>query len=250
MTHYDSDFASVYDRYWSDFAVTVAPRLLRFYRQTEISQSMPLVLDLCCGTGQLAHYFASEGLRVIGLDRSLSMLDHAREHTHTFAERVTLIEGDASAFTLPEQVGLTVSTYNSLNHMEDEAALRACFQSVYDATLDSGWFIFDLKTRHGLMNWNNVFTQDTGDTFIVMKGRYDGLTDRARNKIVTFIRQPDGNYSRVDEVLINTVFTMSRVRELLLEVGWRDPYFARVSDLATPIDEPEKESRAFIVTQK
>jgi len=34
---------------------------------------------------------------------------------------------------------------------------------------------------------------------------------------------------------------------MLMEVGWKQVYFARVSYLSTPIDEPEKEGRVFVV---
>jgi hypothetical protein len=48
----------------------------------------------------------------------------------------------------------------------------------------------------------------------------------------------------------NTVFGMESVKNTLLEVGWQNAYFARVQDLKTPLTEPEKEGRVFIVASK
>ena len=48
----------------------------------------------------------------------------------------------------------------------------------------------------------------------------------------------------------NTVFEMVKVKRILLEVGWKDVQFARIQDLKTPIIEPEKEGRVFIVARK
>jgi hypothetical protein len=45
----------------------------------------------------------------------------------------------------------------------------------------------------------------------------------------------------------NTVFDLARVRDRLLEVGWRKVHFALVDDLKTPLDEPEKEGHVFVV---
>ena len=39
-----------------------------------------------------------------------------------------LLVGDASNFVLDERFGLVVSTYDSLNHLEDEFALQKCFR--------------------------------------------------------------------------------------------------------------------------
>jgi hypothetical protein len=61
---------------------------------------------------------------------------------------------------------------------------------------------------------------------------------------------PDGFYERFDETAFNTVFEMAKVKEALLDVGWKNVYFARIQDLKMPLDEPEKEGRVFIVTSK
>jgi hypothetical protein len=43
---------------------------------------------------------------------------------------------------------------------------------------------------------------------------------------------------------------MAKVRDAMLAVGWKNVYFARIQDLRTPLDEPEKEGRVFIVAVK
>ena len=63
-------------------------------------------------------------------------------------------KGDASDFTLGERFGLVVSTFDSLNHLENESALRKCFQCAH--AVSNGYFIFDLNTRNGLRRWNNI----------------------------------------------------------------------------------------------
>jgi hypothetical protein len=68
--------------------------------------------------------------------------------------------------------------------------------------------------------------------------------------ISVFFWLPDGPYERFDETSFNTVFEMEKVRESLLEVGWKNPYFARIQDLKTPLDDPEREGRVFIVASK
>jgi len=79
---------------------------------------------------------------------------------------------------------------------------------------------------------------------------FDGHGPRACTRITGFIATPDGTYRRFDETVYNTVFAMEGVRESLLKSGWSEVHFARFNDLATPIADPEKESRVFIVARK
>lgn len=80
MQRYGATFAQVYNRLWAGFARDVAPRIRELYEQFPIAQENRTVLDLCCGTGQLARHFLDRGYRVIGLDLSEPMLELARQN--------------------------------------------------------------------------------------------------------------------------------------------------------------------------
>lgn len=112
-------------------------------------------------------------------------------------------------------------------------------------------FIFDLNTRRGLKRWNGIQVDDSDDEMLIIsRGIYDGLNDKAWMKISGFVRMPNGLYERFEETVFNTVFEMERVKKALLDVGWKNVYFARIQDLKTPLDEPEREGRVFIVASK
>jgi SAM-dependent methyltransferase len=180
------------------------------------------------------------------------MLYYARENTGKYLEtgHAKFLQGDVTHFILDERFGLAVSTYDSLNHLENEEALGDCFQSAFDVLLNDGYFIFDMNTRAGLMNWNSIRVTDREEMMIVTRGIYDEHSDRAFVKISGFVRTPDGLYERFEETAFNTVFEMEMVKKALLGSGFREVYFARVQDLATPIEEPEAEPRVFIVARK
>jgi SAM-dependent methyltransferase len=251
MQAYGPGFAQVYNKRWINFARQVAPYLLDFYAQTDQASSHRSVLDLCCGTGQVARYFLEREYQVVGLDLSAAMLHYARENTQPYlvSRQARFVQADATNFTLPDRFGLVISTFDALNHLPDLTALRQCFAAV--AAVCDGYFLFDLNTRVGLRRWNSIEVDDSRDDMtIVNHGIYDVTSDRAWLKVTGFVRNGEGLYERFEQTVYNTIFAMSDVKTLLLETGWRDAYFARRQDLKTPLTDPEQEGRVFIVAQK
>lgn len=251
MQAYNQAFARVYNTRWSGFAKEVAPFIHDFYAATPIGQENILILDLFCGTGQLAIHFLEKGYRVVGLDLSEHMLYYAKENTRQYvvSGQAIFVQGDASDFKFDERFGLVTSTYDALNHLESEQALRRCFECV--SGVSDGFFIFDLTTRSGLRRWNSINVDESSeDALIITHDIYDEKNDKAWTKITGFVRVSNGLYERFDQTAFNSVFEMEEVKNALLDVGWKNVYFARIQDLKTPISEPEKEGRVFIVASK
>jgi SAM-dependent methyltransferase len=251
MQSYGRAFAFVYNTRWAGFARQAAPRLLDYYAGTAHGRARKPVLDLCCGTGQLALAFLEAGYPVIGLDLSDAMLAHAAENAARYVAsgQARFVRGDAADFRLETPVGLVISTFDALNHLPDLDALRGCFRSVMGALLPGGHFVFDLNTRLGLNRWNSITVDDGDEALIVSRGIYDGASDRAWTKISGFARLPDGRYERFDETVYNTVFAIADVLKALREAGFTSAYAARLGDLGTPVAEPEQEGRVFLVAQ-
>jgi len=252
MQGYGRVFSKVYNLLWNDFADRIAPLIYDFYIATQNGEARQPILDLCCGTGRLSHYFLERDCRVVGLDLSEYMVAHARENNleYVVSRQADFIQGDAVNFILDEKFGLVISTYDSLNHLPDEEALQGCFRCVFDVLLDGGYFIFDLNTHAGLQHWNGIMVRPGDDVYMVNRGMYDEYTVKAWTKITGFVRTENDLYERFDETVYNTVFEMAAVQEWLRGTGFRDTYFADGGDLNAPIEEPEKLKRAFLVARK
>lgn len=250
MQAYGRLFAQVYNQRWSGFARQVAPRVLEFYSDTPVANTNKSILDLGCGTGQLAVHFLENGYEVVGLDASEHMLYYAGENARSLIEagQANFIRADVADFHLDGQFGLVVSTFDTLNHLADLDALASCFNCV--ASVSTGFFIFDLNTRLGLNRFNNIQIDDSDEMLIITRGIYNGVSDRAWTRISGFIKRDDGAFDRFDETAFNTVFELTRVRDELVRTGWEEVYFDSVQDLRTPINDPEGEGRVFVVAEK
>ena len=251
MQAYGENFARLYDLRWSDFAHRVAPTILDYYAATPASHTNKSVLDICYGTGQLAVHFLQRGYRVVGIDLSEPMLALARANVREYRKsgRCEFLRADASKFSLSEKFGLVTATYDSLNHLEDESALKSCFQCVFNVCL--GYFVFDLNTRKGLMNWNGDRTIEHDDhSTISLHGHYDGHGPRAIMRIVGLSGDKGRTEIRFEETVYNTMFELSQVKTALLDVGWSHVHFGRIESLNTPLTEPEAENRVFVVARK
>jgi SAM-dependent methyltransferase len=252
MQGYGRVFSKVYNLLWNDFAQAIAPKIHDFYLTTETGQFRRPVLDLCCGTGRLSHYFLEKGFHVVGIDLSEHMVSYARENNleYIVAKQADFIQGDAADFILDEKFGLVVSTYDALNHLPDEAALQSCFRCVRDVLLEGGYFIFDLNTHFGLRNWNGITVRPGDEIYLINRGMYDEFTVKAWTKITGFVQDEGGLYERFEETVYNTVFEMAAARDWLLMAGFREVYFALDRDLNVPIQNPEAQKRVFFIVRK
>ena len=249
---YNDTFARAYNRFWSAFANQHAPRIADFYERTEIGRFDRRVLDVCCGTGNLAAHLLARGYALTGIDLSESQLALARELCRPYVDsgQARFLQADASRFTVDGAYGLAVSTYDALNHLPDFEALKGCFQSVFPVLADGGWFVFDLNTRGGLRRWNNMHVYEMADMVVIDRGLYDGHGERAWTMMSGFLRNADGLYERFEQIAYNTAYDLAQVRQALLDCGWREAHFARGTDLSAPIAEPEMEERVFVVAHK
>ena len=72
---YDN-FAWLYNQQWRAFGERVFPLLKDIAGETLPDRAK--VLDLCCGTGQLAKVLTDKGYEVTGIDGSREMLRYAK----------------------------------------------------------------------------------------------------------------------------------------------------------------------------
>ena len=180
------------------------------------------VVDLCCGTGDVAISLAKSGFNVIGIDISEDMLNVATEKAMNNAARVLFVCADAKDFQLPSTVDAIYSITDGMNYIMGGDELKKAFLSVNKALKKGGKFIFDLSTKYKYENVLNdkTFTFDFDDAFAVWQNNYNKDTHICEMNITGFVKTGKSLYKRFDETHFQHCFDLETVEQTLEETGF------------------------------
>lgn len=210
-------FAWMYNKHWGNSFLPIVLPIL----ENVVLRKLPKnarILDLCCGTGQMAHQLKAMGYRITGIDGSSEMLCYAREN----APGIEFLQADARFFQVPHKYHAVVSVFDSLNHVMKLKELQSVFSCVYDSLLNNGHFLFDLNTEAGyLFEWNGDFSIVEDDHVCVVSNTFH-TSSRIATFDATIFRLRDGSWYRDDIILYQKCHSPARVKSALKSAGFFD----------------------------
>jgi SAM-dependent methyltransferase len=234
-------FAWIYNRHWGDdFVQRTFPVLEKLFLRRLPAGAR--ILDLCCGTGQLARLLGEHGYTVVGLDGSEEMLRFARVN----APHADFTLGDARHFTLPTPCHGVISTYDSLNHILSLEELTSVFRCVNAALRADSWFMFDLNMEEGYQaRWRGSFGIVEDDHVCVVRSRYRPEERRGEIDVTMFF--PEAGWRRSDLTLTQRCYAEAEVRAGLAAAGLID---IQTHDAQRDLELPGSVGRTFFVCHK
>ncbi len=216
MNGYDG-LAWFYNKYWTREAPDIFERVLDRIFLSEMP-ARGEILDLCCGTGQVAARLSQRKYKVTGLDNSESMLSFARIN----APDADFTIGDARYFKFDKQFDGVMSLFDSLNHMLTSEDLLDCFKSVRSVLKKGGMFVFDLNDEETFdEGWELGFSAVEDDNVCIMKPSYDQSTGRVKYDITTFFMMA-GIWIRNDVSVYEQCYYSEDVVNLLYEANFKN----------------------------
>jgi SAM-dependent methyltransferase len=208
-------FAWCYSRGWSDDYHEQARRVF----EGHVFPALPpaaRILDLCCGSGELAASLLVRGFQVTGIDGSARMLEFA----HSRAPGVRFLLADARAFHLDAAFDAVLSTFDSLNHILQITALETVFRNVYAALAAPGLFVFDLNMSDSFeMLWRGSIADVHDDFVAITRGTYDPAERLGRADITTF-RSSGAAWLRSDVAVFEKCYSEDQVCGALKRAGF------------------------------
>lgn len=223
-------FADYYDRRSS----IAAKGELADYLLTMQAGTVRVALDLCCGTGNSFMTLAKRGVRVIGVDRSLMMLDIARAKSANAGLDVSLICCDVESLELggSQFADLIQAQSFSLNYLSSPDALVRLLKKCRGWMTTRGLLMFDFLRP-------DCFDSHFLDlTWLTANGRVTAriITEDARKALVSYeFFSPSGEFvGRETHHLVK--FSNDSVRSLALSLGYHSVSFETEIGSMLPAD--------------
>lgn len=175
------------------------------------------LLDVCCGTGQVARRLAKEGFKVSGFDISEPMIEEARRKTQAQGLEIRYEVMNAAHADMGETYDAAYSFFDSLNYITEPADLNAAMKRVAAHLPDGGSFVFDVNTAYAFEE--KMFDQRQMHPAAKLRYEWKGDWDPATRLIhvdMRFWRQGE----ELRETHVQRAYSDSEIREMLDAAGF------------------------------
>jgi len=157
MTQLYTTYADLYHKMYQSFIDY--DEEYQFYKTLLDKNGVNSILEIGCGTGQLAKRFLRDGYSYTGIDVSAPMLEYARKAlpSHHFHQM------DMRDINLPAKFDAVIITARSISYILSNADVIATFRSVKNVVKDGGVLIFDFidaKNFIPSINENEVISHE------------------------------------------------------------------------------------------
>ena len=143
---FGSIYADAYDLFYRDKDYAAECDLIERLFQTYGDGSIRSVLDSGCGTGNHAIPLAQRGYKVVGVDRSESMLAHARRKAACFSgsSGVTFHQEDIRSVDLQQHFDAALMMFAVLGYQLENGDVLSALRAARRHLCPGGLFIFDV----------------------------------------------------------------------------------------------------------
>ncbi len=181
------------------------------------------VLDLACGTGDLACWLAEHGFRTTGVDLSPAMLRFGTAMAQQNGLDAEFVQGDMRTYQPHIPLDLVTCLGGSLNYIAAMRDLESLFRQAALATAPGKLFVFDLHTIQGLADAGSAdhIVYDKDDILIVTRRifNYETLLLTVEYLIMRYL--PDVGWQRADETHLLRGYPVQAVTSMLSRAGFK-----------------------------
>ncbi|WP_163101876.1 class I SAM-dependent DNA methyltransferase [Peribacillus alkalitolerans] len=215
-------FAEVYDALMKDVPYDLWVE--RFVEQAQkLRKECNTILDIGCGTGEIAIRFAKKGYNVTGVDLSEEMLMIASEKSAQHDVNIPFFQQDMKDLEGLGEFDAVVIFCDSLNYLLDENDVKSTFSKVHQHLVPGGLFMFDV---HSLYKMEHLFHNQTyaiaDDDVSYIWNCFEGDHPHSvEHELSFFILDEETDfYRRFDELHHQRTFKVESYKQWLVDAGF------------------------------
>src|SRR5688572_7153439 len=222
MTQLYTTYADLYHKMYQSFIDY--DEEYQFYKALLDKHSVRNILEIGCGTGQLARRFLRDGYGYTGIDVSMPMLEYARNELPSQYFHCM----DMREINLPPTFDGVIITARSISYILSNNDVMATFRSIKNVLRDGGVLIFDFidaKNFIPSINENETISHEVVLDNVRYKREsiFEKRIDTSWNWIwkSTFMKQEKSDYQNIgsDEAELRA-FTVDELDIFLLLIGF------------------------------
>lgn len=209
-----------------------------------------VIADCACGTGQISIRLAQFGHRVIGVDRSESMLYEAAENARQNGLMIPFVQQDMRKLQLHKRADAIVCACDGVNYLLSASDVRAFFKAAHAALKPGGLLLFDVSSRYKLSHvlGCNTFGEAEDTCAYLWKNSYDAVSHLCEMQLTLFVSK--GNlYERFEERHIQRGHSVRELRSWLGAAGFTQVEAYEAFTRNAPADETERIQFAAVKPQ-
>jgi SAM-dependent methyltransferase len=208
------------------------------------------LLDVACGTGEIAVSLAKHNLEVTGVDLSEDMLTVAQSKAEQNKVNLQFLQQDMRELNgFSELFDVVTICCDSLNYLESKEDVMATFHSVFEQLKDDGLFIFDVHSIHKIHHVfaNNTFADQDEEVSFIWNSFLGDEENSIEHDMTFFVRRGQ-LFERYDEIHYQRTYSIEEY------TSWLEATSFQVLNICSDFEfesQPHSQAeRIFFICQK
>ena len=192
---------------------------------TEYNVEPQLVCDLACGTGNITIPLAKRGYDMIGVDKSVEMLDIAKEKASKENQDILFLNQSISKLDLFGTCDAFLCMIDGVNYIINPKSFSNMLKKISTCFINpDGVFIFDVSSFYKLSKTigNNTFIHDGDDIFYSWENKFYKSKNLSEMYLNFFVREGKKGYKRFCERHLQRAYTEDEIKNALKNAGFTD----------------------------
>jgi SAM-dependent methyltransferase len=176
------------------------------------------ILDLCCGTGRHSLELARQGFDVIGVDRTASFIEKARQNAEPRSLTAEFVVADMKEFCEPNRFDVVINLFGSFGYFEDPEDDRQVVTNMYASLRSGGRFLIETNGREiTTREFQERSWSEHGDTLVLAERKPIENWRRIETRWIVL-----SGSQRVEHTVTVRLYDSSELSSLLIESGFSD----------------------------